>query len=385
VVAPRGQELAEVAWDESLGIIQLRPDDPMTIGPVHEIELGGERFLGTALSLHGSDTRRVGTLVVSRSLDAALGPVRRLRFILAAVALGGLLIGRVMSLALTRSVAEPVRRLLVDTVRLGSGNLEQPIQPMEPDEIGMLADGFERMRVSLRDARAELIRRERLSAVGQAASALVHDFAQPVTVISAHTEFLALGGVTEADRKAEITAIRDALKRLQGMMREVLEFTRGEPRIDKRPTSVRALLDEVARQAAPVVQATRVRIAVDHGYAGDWVLDHPRTARALGNLVRNAASVLEGSGGTIELRSLRENGSLRLEVADDGPGIPEEIQRTLFEPFVSRGKREGTGLGLAIVKNIAESQGGHASFTTSSEGTVFVVELPHADVPEALT
>jgi signal transduction histidine kinase len=380
-------ELAAIPWGDELGQIRLHPDesDPTTISAVREFELGDERFLGTPLSLHGSDTRRVGSLVVFRSLDAALGPVRRLRIILLGVAVGGLVIGLIMSMALTQSVAEPVRRLLVDTVRLGSGNLEQPIQPMERDEIGMLADGFERMRVSLRDARAELIHRERLSAIGTAASAIVHDFAQPIMVISAHSELLGMPGADEEQRKQEVAGIRDAIKRVNAMMREVLEFARGEVRIDKTSISVRSLLEDVARQAKPVVATTGIVLEVSHGYAGDWVLDQQRTSRALGNLVRNAAAVLEQSGGkSIALRSERANGRLRLEVADDGPGIPDQIKATLFEPFVTRGKREGTGLGLAIVKNIAESQGGTASFTTSPQGTVFVIELPEAKAREVV-
>ena len=68
---------------------------------------------------------------------------------------------------------------------------------------------------------------------------------------------------------------------------------------------------------------------------------------------------------------------------DDGPGIPEEICETLFQPFVTRGKSEGTGLGLAIVKNIAESQGGRVAFRTGDGGTTFVVELPRGDRAEA--
>lgn len=372
--------LASTEWDDPVGQVRLRPNDPMTIGGVRETALGDERFLVVPLSLQAHDNARVGSLIVFRSLDQALGAVRRLRVILLGVAVAGLLIGLLMSLYLTKSVAEPVGRLLADTVRLGSGNLHQPIQPMERDEIGQLAEGFERMRLSLLDARAELIRRERLSAVGQAASAIVHDFAQPVTVIAAHNEFLALGGQSEAERKAEVSAIRDAIRRIQAMSREVLEFAKGEVRIEKASTSVRGLLEEAARNAKPNMPPG-VTLEVHPDYAGDWVLDHHRTARALGNLIRNAASVL-GESGRIGLRSVRADGALRLEVEDDGPGIPSEIQRTLFEPFVSRGKRDGTGLGLAIVKNIAESQGGRVSFSTSPTGTVFVLQLPDAQPSE---
>ena len=198
----------------------------------------------------------VGSLVVFRSLDAALAPVGQLRGYLIMVGLGGTVVALTFSLVLTRSVTRPVGRLLTETERLGAGDLDRPIEPMNDDEIGMLASGFERMRVSLREARAELIRGERLSAVGQAASALVHDFAQPVTLISAHTELLALGEGDEAEQQQEVAGIRDALRRLQGMMREVLEFARGEVRIEATEISVQGLLEAVgaAIPRAPQLQ-----------------------------------------------------------------------------------------------------------------------------------
>ena len=191
-------------------------------------------------------------------------------------------------------------------------------------------------------------------------------------------------GGTDEERKQEITSIRDGIRRIQGMMREVLEFARGEVRIDKTTTNIGTLLNEVAKQAKPVLENAKVAIQVSAGYAGDWVLDYQRTSRALGNLVRNAAAAMSRTGSTIHLRSVCDNGRLRLEVEDDGPGIPEDIRHSLFEPFVSRGKREGTGLGLAIVKNIAESQGGSVAVETSRGGTIFVLELPEAAPPEAL-
>jgi signal transduction histidine kinase len=279
-----------------------------------------------------------------------------------------------------------VSKLLEETGRLGAGNLDEPIRPLDNDEIGMLATGFERMRVSLKDARAELIRTERLSAVGQAASSLVHDFAQPVTLISAHVEFLAMSDGNEEERQKEIAGIRDGVRRIQVMMREVLEFARGEVRVDKTPASVQGLLEEVARQARPVVEDSGLKLYIDHGYDGAWMLDYQRTTRALGNLVRNAAAAMSGSGSgsTIRLRSNRFDKRLVLEVEDDGPGIPEEIRGSLFDPFVTRGKREGTGLGLAIVKNIAESQGGRVGFQSSPRGTTFRVELPEVELQAGL-
>ena len=166
----RAQDLARVAWIDEQPGIPLRAGDPMSFAPVRDFEMGNEGYLGTALSLHAADGTRVGSLVVFRSLDAALAPVRQLRLALLGIGIAGLLLGLVMSLALTRSVTSPLDRLLKETVRLGSGNLEEPVPQMSGDEIGQLAEGFDRMRVSLKEARAEVIRRERLAAVGQAAS-----------------------------------------------------------------------------------------------------------------------------------------------------------------------------------------------------------------------
>ncbi len=286
---------------------RAEPGGMAVAGRIREFSLDDEIFLGEPLALLGARNEVVGSLVVFRSLDAALAPVGQLRGYLIMVGLGGTVVALTFSLVLTRSVTRPVGRLLTETERLGAGDLDRPIEPMNDDEIGMLASGFERMRVSLREARAELIRGERLSAVGQAASALVHDFAQPVTLISAHTELLALGEGDEAEQQQEVAGIRDALRRLQGMMREVLEFARGEVRIEATEISVQGLLEEVVRQNRPVVERVGIEIDVDHGYAGPWMLDDQRTTRALGNLVRNAASAMaeKGSGGTIRLRSAR--------------------------------------------------------------------------------
>lgn len=375
-------DLLQTDW--SVDADRAEPGGLAVAGRIREFSLADETFLGQPLALLGARTEVVGSLVVFRSLDAALAPVGQLRSYLIMVGLGGTVVALTFSLVLTRSVTHPVSQLLTETERLGAGELDHPIEPVNNDEIGMLASGFERMRVSLREARVELIRRERLSAVGQAASALVHDFAQPITLIGGHTDLLAMGEGDATELQEDVAAIRSALGRLQGMMREVLEFARGEVRIEITEISVEGLLEEVVRRTRPVVEGAGISIDVDHGYTGPWMLDDQRTTRALGNLVRNAASAMAGKGlgRMIRLRSARADRHLRLEVEDDGPGIPEEIQETLFEPFVTRGTFEGTGLGLAIVKNIAENQGGRVAFRTSAKGTTFVIELPEAAPPE---
>lgn len=342
---------------------------------VRVFRLAGDEWMGTALPLPDGRGGVAGHLVTFRSMHAALQPARVIRYALLGVAAVGLLLAFAASYGLARRVTTPVNHLLEETVRLGSGDLGNPVVMEHDDEIGRLALGFEQMRRSLAGAQEELVRAERLSAVGRAASAIVHDIKQPVTVIQGHIELLRDDWEDEQARNEDLEVINHELARLNGMMGEVLDFARGTESIRPSEGSVRDLVESVARAVRPTAREKGVQIVLEQSHAGSWTLDFPRTRRVLENLVRNAIGAI-GQGGTVVLRSAVDGDRLRLEVEDDGPGIPAEIRDSLFEPFVTHGKREGTGLGLAIVKAFVERQGGTVTFETSGAGTKFVVLLP---------
>ena len=106
-------------------------------------------------------------------------------------------------------------------------------------------------------------------------------------------------------------------------------------------------------------------------------LDAVRIRQALGNLVDNAIRQTPPMG-TVTVRAARENGALRLEVRDSGPGFPEGFLPVAFEPFarpdLGRSRPEGgTGLGLAIVRAVAEAHGGRAEVSNAEGGGASVV------------
>ena len=372
-IAAASPQLQDVSTNE---LMQARPEGTQGADGTTPavLTLGRGRFLAVRSTIADAAGEAVGELVLLRSLDEAFAPVRQLRVALAVIGVIGLVGAALLAWVLSRSVTTPVARLLEETVRIGAGDLDAPVEPGRADEIGALARGFEQMRVSLQQARAELIRAERLSAVGRAASAIVHDFAQPVTVMSGYVDLIE--DVDDAGERADFFRIvRRQLENLRGMMQEVLEFARGEDSIRRGPEMIPRLVDDVARGLGPSLAEKGIRLSVEHGYRGIWMLDGARMTRVLNNLVGNAAAVV-ASGGSIRLRTVFAQGRLRIEVQDDGPGIPEPIRANLFEPFVTHGKRGGTGLGLAIVKNVMEKQGGSIAFTTGVNGTTFRLELP---------
>ena len=121
------------------------------------------------------------------------------------------------------------------------------------------------------------------------------------------------------------------------------------------------------------------RITIKHhhrGLAVGW-FDSNRLERAVANLVLNACEAVSADLGLIVITTTGNEACLQIGVWDNGPGIPPEIQDSVFQPFVSYGKAEGSGLGLAIVKKIVEDHAGEIYLDGGSEtGTLFKITIP---------
>ena len=339
------------------------------------VELGSERFFAAATALSSNSGSRLGTVVLLGSYDEALRPSNRLRAALIGIFFLGLFLTFAVSSVFSRGITVPVGRLLGETERLAQGNLENPIIPVRNDEIGRLAHSFEDMRVSLRAARSELIRVERLGAIGKAASAVAHDFTQPLSTIAGAVGLLRMDGEAPEVRERCFAAIEGELDRLQRMKQEIVEFARGESSLDDAEVRVDSFLENTVSALRTQCAEQSVVLTLEHGFTGEWYLDSYRLGRVIENLVRNAAAAI-GTAGAITIRSATADGSLVITVEDTGPGIPPDRIDEIFEPFVSYGKKEGTGLGLAIARNVVRQHDGVIEVASSTEGTRFTMVLP---------
>lgn len=340
---------------------------------VRPFRADGERFLAAPTVLESPTAGPLGTLVLFESLDAGLAPVDALRSRLLVILALGLLLTLAVGAVFFRSVTVPVDRLLADTERLGSGDLDEPIVPLRDDEIGRLAASFEDMRTSLKGARTELLRAERLGAIGQAASAVAHDFTQPLSTISGAVGLLRMGVEDDDAREQCFEAIEGQIDRLGRMKEEIVDFARG--RRDFEGASIRydSFLENTVSGLKADLAARGVELRVVHGFDGEWLIDSYRLGRVVENLVRNA-----GAAGAerIVVETSLDGGVLVMTVADDGSGIPDDLIDDIFEPFVTRGKKEGTGLGLAIAHNVVVEHGGTIDVESSAAGTRFTIRLP---------
>jgi hypothetical protein len=171
-----------------------------------------------------------------------------------------------------------------------------------------------------------------------------------------------------ARRGAALEAILAQVARLDRLSGELLAMTqKREPALA--PVQVDALLqaaaaEHAAGEVALSVQAPPLCAMLDEGLV----------RRVLDALLENALRHTP-PGGSVTLSATRDGATLRLAIADTGPGVPEELRAWLFEPFVS-GRPEGTGLGLAIARELADAMQGRLFLADSGPGATFVLELP---------
>lgn len=219
---------------------------------------------------------------------------------------------------------------------------------------------------------------ERLGAVGQLLSAVMHDLRTPLTVIRGYMQLMA-GSDDAAERQDYAEIAREQFDIIAEMQSDLLAYARGETDLLVRRVYVDRFLDRIGRQFQPELDARAVTLSLVAEKVCAY-FDEAKLARALGNLVRNAIEAME-DGGMLTLEARQHGGELVFEVRDTGQGIPDGIENTLFMPFVTRGKKTGTGLGLASVKKIVDEHGGRIDVSSSRRGTCFTVRLPNAFEP----
>jgi signal transduction histidine kinase len=229
---------------------------------------------------------------------------------------------------------------------------------------------------ALRNTQAKLLRAERLSVLGKFSSLILHDIRNPISVLRGFAEMALINPEDIGVVKRNVARIIDEADRLNRIASELLDFSRGEISLTLSIVDLRGLVAKVVDIMAERFASRSIEIRTDVAFAGPVILDSDRMLRVLLNLADNSRKAMP-RGGTFTLAVSRADAMLQIEVADTGEGMDEEVQKTLFEPFVTHSKEGGTGLGMSIVKNIVEAHDGSLSFTSAKgEGTTFRISLP---------
>ena len=222
----------------------------------------------------------------------------------------------------------------------------------------------------------ELMRNERLSLLGSTISSVMHDINNPLSCILAACDIL---HATKQDKLIdELTkVIRDAVDRMEGMTRELMEFSRGTTKLELHRTTIAKLLKGLDYDFQKCAKLN-IQVRSEILYKGEILIDRRRMLRVFTNLLRNSCDAMKNAGGgLLTFRVQRESDTVCFEISDTGCGIPADILPRIFEPFVTHGKAHGTGLGLAIVKAIVETHRGTIAVRSAgSSGTTFEIRIP---------
>jgi signal transduction histidine kinase len=226
----------------------------------------------------------------------------------------------------------------------------------------------------------DLLRAEKLSAVGQGISMVAHDLRSPLGNIISLVELIRMSRDEPDSIPRYLELIKQSAENAATIVNDILDFTRNTE-IEKQSVLVSQLVSRVAGDAERQDAEQRVKLEIEDPGEVYAYCDFSKMQRVLSNLVRNSAEALtKASVEDPEVRisvEEREDG-VHFLVSDNGPGLPEEIRDSLFVPFVTRGTNAGTGLGLAIVKRFVDAHDGTVDVETGSGGTTFDICLPPA-------
>ncbi|HUZ72939.1 MAG TPA: ATP-binding protein [Stellaceae bacterium] len=248
-----------------------------------------------------------------------------------------------------------------------------------------LARRVEERTAELRKAQSDLLRKERLSTLGQLTATVAHELRNPLSAIR-NTVFALKETVASAGLNAErpLSRVERNIQRCDRIITDLLDFTRLRS-LNRAEVEADAWLEEVL-----IEQRLPQNIVLRHvfGAPGHRVsLDAERMRRVVINLTENAAqamaeSATSGVASVVTVSTRTTADYYELAIEDTGPGIPDEVLAKVFEPLFST-KSFGTGLGLPTVKQIVEQHGGTVAITSvPGKGTRVVVRLPNRETEE---
>jgi two-component system, LuxR family, sensor kinase FixL len=226
-----------------------------------------------------------------------------------------------------------------------------------------------------------LLERERLAAIGTTAASFAHEIGNPLNSMYMHAQLLErrlarLDHEIDPKVHASVAALLGETRRLSHLLDEFRALARRH-RLSVVPTDLTSLIQDVLGTETPSLNARGIRVARElPARLRTSLIDAEKIRQVLINLIKNAADAMP-DGGHLRLRVSESETRVRIEVQDDGCGVPTNIDP--FEPFVTT-KPEGTGLGLPVSLQIVQAHGGTLQHEpVEAGGTLFVLELPRRD------
>ncbi|HZS97012.1 MAG TPA: ATP-binding protein [Terriglobales bacterium] len=336
-----------------------------------------------AVPLNGADDKTLGILLIGSSRRSYVEVKRHIQSAALLVGGAGILLAVLLSSWAAARFTRPVEDLAAAAREVAAGNLGVRVDVTSRDEMGDLAEAFNRMTQDLQEQKERLIQSERVAAWRELARRLAHELKNPLFPLQLTVENLVKAReqspeiFEEIFRESSATLLAE-IGNLKQIISRFSEFSK-MPQPHLQPVIINDVVQGVSKLFQAQLESRdggaivcKMDLAASREpVAADAELLH----RALSNLVLNAMDAMP-HGGTLTLRTRDASDRVRIEIADTGVGLTREECDRLFTPYYTS-KQHGTGLGLAIVQSVISDHGGTISVQSQPErGTTFVVELP---------
>ncbi|MGP0017303.1 MAG: sensor histidine kinase [Candidatus Sulfotelmatobacter sp.] len=342
-----------------------------------------EEFHALPLRGAGPDRPLLAILLVGNSRRSYVELKRRIGASALLVGGGGIILAILLSSWAAARVTRPVEQLARAAQDVAAGQWDTRVDVHGTDEIAQLAESFNRMTAELLAQKERLVQTERVAAWRELARRLAHELKNPLFPLQLTVENLMRARTQSPEQFDEVFressgTLLAEISNLKAIIGRFSEFSK-MPHPQLQPVNVNEILGGVvklfqAQLQAPGRAAIDCKLELAEGL-GTIAADPDLLHRALSNLVLNAMDAMP-NGGTLSLRSRRDDGKVIIEIADTGSGLTREECERIFTPYYTS-KQHGTGLGLAIVQSVVSDHGGRISVRSEpGRGTAFVIELP---------
>ncbi|MCG7866912.1 MAG: ATP-binding protein, partial [Candidatus Thiodiazotropha taylori] len=293
-----------------------------------------------------------------------------------------LLIGLVMSQRYRRNRERALYEAEVNqSLREARDRLEQRVQERTVD-LHQEIEERRRIQEALQETRDELIQAAKLAMLGQMSASISHEVNQPLAAIRTYTDNARL--LLEQERCADVSWNLEQISELIETMTQIssqLKLFARKSDGSRRPVSVHNVIESSKRILNPQLRKSATEIQYKLAKQDPLVMADPvRLEQVLVNLIANAVNAMENQQSRwVSIEMVKQGGELKIDILDNGPGIPADHLERIFDPFFTT-KESGLGLGLSISHHIIESMGGTLSAHNSEKaGALFTLRLPLAE------
>ncbi len=358
-------------------------------------------YLSAYAPIRGPNDDIIGMLYVGTLERPYSDSLWRTLILFLGITLLGVAIVSWVAVTVAGRISRPIHAMAEAAQKVADGDYTPQVEVTTHDEIGHLAECFNRMTRELESSARELresaanleskveertaqlkamqgnlIQTEKLAAIGKLAAGVAHEINNPLTGILTNSSLMVEDFPHGDPRREDLQLIVDETLRCRKIVKGLLDFAR-QTKPQKQKVDLNGVVDDIlslVRNQA-IFRNIDLHTMLDPNLPA-VMADHDQMRQVVLNIVINAAEAMPDGGELRVASGLDGAGRVRLSISDTGPGIPQEIMGKLFEPFFTT-KKTGTGLGLAIAYGIVERHKGTIDIDRSpGRGTKITIRVP---------